>query len=88
MRCGMEHQCAENMVDSRCPLERLDDGEMCCVITGLCIPSVRYIHNEYIDHAGPETCQSHSALAFSENLHEEVQSTVNWFLTGKKAQQS
>ncbi len=92
LRCGVAHECAGNLVDSHCPLAHLDDGTVCCTVTGLCVPAVRYSPNEYIDHAGPESCAPASALAARSlaqaSIHEEVIATVAWFLTGQQAERS
>jgi len=77
-------------VDSHCPLERLDDGTVCCTITGFCVPAVRYSSNEYIDHAGPESCTTACTTKgfVPAGIHEEVFATVAWFLTGQQARHS
>lgn len=91
-QCGANHECADNLVDSKCPLEQLQDGTICCTITGLCIPVVRYAADEYIDHAGPESCaaskHAQHAAARDPPLYDEILATVSWFLTGKQAMQS
>ena len=78
LRCGCEHQCAPTTVGSSCPLAHLDDGGLCCTITGFCPPVVRYSDNEYVDHFVPRE----AARSPDENLHGEVTEIVEWFLMG------
>ena len=78
LRCGCEHVCAPTAVGSQCPLAHLDDGGLCCTVTGFCPPVVRYSDSEYVEHFVPRE----PARPPDENLHGEVLEIVEWFLMG------
>jgi hypothetical protein len=79
--CGACHECAPDTVGSVCPFAQLDDGSLCCTITGFSPAVVRYSKHEFIEtDAQPENrAQKHH------DLFEEVHSTVEWFLMGAVA---
>jgi len=77
LACGSEHHCKPNTVDSTCPLASLDDGSVCCTVTGYCPPVVRYSTEEYVDHFVP---QERRAAAASPTLEQDVLDVVEWFL--------
>lgn len=82
LKCGEEHRCAESLADSHsCSLETMEDGGLCCTITGYCMPIVRYSCNEYIDYA-PRT-DSPKMSSETENLADDVERIVKWFLMGE-----
>lgn len=78
-RCGAAHECKNNHVDSTCPLVHLDDGSLCCTITGYCPPIVRYAKVEYIDHA---ICTAPKPTPQAPDMFAEICSTIEWFLLG------
>ena len=79
LRCGAEHECSPHLIDSVCPLAHLDDGSVCCTITGFVTPNVRYGKDEYVDHAvRPEE----KGPTLQPDLFDEVLVTVEWFLAG------
>jgi hypothetical protein len=79
LRCGIEHECSPHLIDSVCPLAHLDDGSVCCTITGFVTPNVRYGKNEYVDHAvRPEE----KAATIQPDIFDEVLGIVQWFLSG------
>ena len=83
--CGTQHRCETNLVDSKCPLAELDDGAICCTVTGFCVPNVRYGKGEYVDSAMPPP---NPAARRGVELHDEIHSTVEWFLGGEQAEDS
>jgi hypothetical protein len=78
LRCGCEHRCANSVADSTCPLVTLDDGGVCCPITGYCPPVVRYAKSEYSEQFVPQEAPS----CPDTNLHQEVHGITEWFLLG------
>lgn len=38
LRCGGQHRCETNLVDSKCPLAELDDGSICCTVRPCNVP--------------------------------------------------
>lgn len=90
--CGAAHECMPHLVDNRdCPLIHLCDGEVCCSITGFCLPVVRYSSDEYIDHAAPppgmvDDRKRLSAASQVDILGDDVQTIVEWFLLGGSSQ--
>ena len=78
LSCGCEHQCRTNTVESVCPLVNLDDGSVCCTITGYCPPVVRYSNDEYLEQFVPQEAPSIQ----NNNLHQEVLDIIEWFLMG------
>ena len=79
LRCGLAHECSEHLTDSTCPLAHLDDGSVCCTITGCCTPNVRYGKNEYVDTSvRPEE----KAATVQPDIFDEVLGVVEWFLMG------
>lgn len=85
--CGAAHECAPNLVDSKdCQLVHLCDGEVCCSITGFCVPVVRYSSDEYVDHAAHPPSKSICGYNLDDTVSDEVQSIVEWFLLGGASQ--
>lgn len=76
LACGTEHHCKPNMVDSTCPLATLDDGSVCCTVTGFCPPVVRYSSEEYVNQFVPQERRP----AASPTLEQDVLGVVEWFL--------
>lgn len=79
--CGAKHECASVFAESVCPLEKQDDGAVCCTITGFSLPIVRYSKDEYVEHAVRLEGKCHVASAV-ESLSDSVSCIVNWFLVG------
>ena len=90
--CGAAHECAPHLNDNRdCPLVHLCDGEICCSITGFCLPIVRYSSDEYIDHAvlppgAGDDRKKACAVSQVDVLGDDVQTIVEWFLLGGASQ--
>ena len=91
LACGASHECSSNLVDSSgCQLVHQCDGEVCCSITGYCVPIVRYSTDEYIDHAeharkpGEGAAQTHADKL--DSLGDAVHTIVEWFLLGGASQ--
>jgi hypothetical protein len=79
--CGYMHECSPSMCENKCPLVTLEDGGVCCTITGFCASVVRYSDKEFM----PTVCYSH--LGSEEKKggqvnYEEVLNYVRWFLMG------
>jgi hypothetical protein len=80
LKCGREHYCENNSVDSKCPLVQCDDRTRVCDITGFILPEVRHAPNEYSD-----------AVSFVERqvvIHDlvtEVRGVVASLLLGERA---
>ena len=81
--CGCSHECSADVASSACPLAHLDDGEVCCTITGYCLPVVRYGKNEFVDHAVMPEERGSGTGTEVERLSDEVYSVVEWFLLGR-----
>ena len=78
LRCGSEHRCTPTPLDSTCPFVTLDDGGVCCPITGYCPHVVRYAKNEYSEQFVPQEGPGPPDT----NLHQEVCDITEWFLLG------
>lgn len=78
LACGAEHRCRTDAVQSTCPLVSLDDGSVCCTVTGYCPPVVRYSKEEYLEVFVPQEAPS----AQDCNLYQEVLDITEWFLMG------
>jgi hypothetical protein len=80
LKCGRQHFCHSNAVDSKCPLIQCDDRTRVCDITGFVLHEVRHATNEYSD-----------TVAFAEKrapqceLDAEVYSVVASLLLGDRA---
>lgn len=88
LMCGAAHECKTHLTDNcECPLAHLRSGDICCTITGYCLPVVRYSKCEYVDHCAAHAASSgrpqHQQVA---NLADEVDTIVNWFLLGAASQ--
>lgn len=80
LRCGVMHCCGSGLDDNDCPLVHLEDGGVCCPITGFCAPVVRYSDNEFVKnvtYTRAKTERPQQQLLFDEVLH-----LVKWFLLG------
>jgi len=79
--CGSAHECSSSMCNNDCPLVTLEDGGVCCTITGYCAPVIRYSDNEYIENISysREEChiKQHLQITFDECLY-----YIKWFLMG------
>jgi hypothetical protein len=75
--CGLQHHCKNNTLDSTCPLAALDDGSVCCTVTGYCPPVVRYSNDEYVEQFVP---QGRRQPAIDPTLEQDVLAVVEWFL--------
>jgi len=62
------------------------DGEVCCSITGFCVPTVRYSSDEYVDHAQHAHSKSVGSYNADDSTSDEVNSIVEWFLLGGASQ--
>lgn len=80
--CGAAHECSTSMCNNDCPLVTLEDGGVCCTITGYCAPVIRYSDNEYIENViyTRDECQPklHAQITFDECLY-----YIKWFLMGQ-----
>ena len=89
LKCGALHRCAKTSVENTCALETMDDGSMCCTVTGFCVPIVRYCPTEFVDTChevdrGEDTlAQEHTRRR--ENLMHVVHTTVTEFLNGTQS---
>lgn len=81
-RCGAAHACSDSMVDNTCPLVQLDDGGVCCTITGFCANVVRYSDKEYVESVTYSRAKQEPAAQSCRMLFDEVLHLVKWFLTG------
>lgn len=81
LACGCLHVCSNSMADNECPLVHLEDGGVCCPITGYCAPVVRYSDNEYIEnvtYTHAKVAKPQQQIPLDEVLH-----VVKWFLLGQ-----
>lgn len=78
--CGIQHLCSQDLQGSRCPLQTSDDGSICCEITGLSIPVVRY-GKEFVP-----CCEIASTPTLFDNVEEFVSTTVNKILYSRCSQ--
>lgn len=78
--CGAQHSCKATLFESDCDLVHLDDGGVCCSITGFCIPVVRYSDNEYLE--GVSYTHDREGVKQSKVTFDEVMAIVKWFLVG------
>ena len=89
LKCGTLHWCGSTTVDSRCPLETMEDGSVCCTLTGFCVPIVRYSDCEYVERFDPSISRTNSRmerrLQRSEALFDHVQGVVFDFLLGRES---
>ena len=76
-------------MENTCTLETMDDGSVCCMVTGFCVPVVRYCPTEFIDtcHAvgGGEDSLMQEHARRRENLMHVVCATVTEFLNGTQS---
>ena len=89
LKCGALHRCAGTSVENTCALETMDDGSVCCIVTGFCVPVVRYCPTEFVDtcHAvnGEEDALTQEHARRRENLMHIVHATVTEFLNGTQS---
>jgi hypothetical protein len=83
LKCGRQHFCHSNSVDSTCPLVTCDDRTRVCDITGYVLPEVRHAQHEYSDNVGAHTDNS-KQITVGE-LDTEVYSVVASLLLGDRA---
>lgn len=92
VKCGAAHHCKGNMVDNKtCPLFQNEDGSVCCMVTGMCIPMVRYSADEFVDTAAVPDGLSTDRVSVAENtlnLYEDVHRIVYWFLCEQSSVES
>ena len=89
LKCGRQHYCHSNSVDSVCPLVTCDDRTRVCDITGYVLPEVRHALTEYSDNVGGGRSNgggSHTErqIAVGE-LDAEVYNVVASLLLGERA---
>lgn len=83
-RCGRAHVCSNSMVGNDCPLVHLDDGGVCCPITGFCASVVRYSDCEYVENV--TFCRAKADKSVQQQIQvEEVLHLVKWFLKGQQS---
>jgi len=81
--CGAQHCCSSSMVNNTCPLVQLDDGGVCCPLTGYCAPVVRYSEKEYVENVTYQRPKQEAQQPSFRMLYDEVLHLVKWFLTGQ-----
>ena len=82
LKCGRQHICRNNSVDSTCRLIQCDDRTRVCDITGFVLPEVRHAPGEFCDTvAFPET----PTLSAQEELESAVRCAVSLLLLGDRA---
>lgn len=81
LKCGGHHMCANNPVDSKCPLVTCPDGTRVCDITGVVLPEIHPAAREYVEHAYRPDPQS----AFID-MDTEIYSVVYRFLLGPRSE--
>lgn len=79
-KCGRQHTCHSNAVDSTCPLILCDDRTRVCNITGYILPEVRHAHEEYC-----ETVTYTDRPVNTQDLSSEVYTVVSSLLLGQRA---
>lgn len=85
LKCGECHYCDSKFEDNTCTVMHLEDGSICCPITGFCIPVIRYSDKEYFDNVlkpNSSLNKPHVMLI----TFEEIFQITQWFLMGKQAQ--
>lgn len=80
LRCGRIHVCAQNAVDSTCPLILCDDRTRVCNITGYQLPEMPHAAAEFCDTVYFEEKPSHT-----HDMHDEVHCIVSSLLQGDRA---
>ena len=82
LKCGRQHICRNNSVDSTCRLIQCDDRTRVCDITGFVLPEVRHAPGEFCDTvAFPKT----PTLSAQEELESTVRCAVSLLLLGDRA---
>ena len=90
LKCGRQHYCHSNAVDSTCPLVMCDDRVRVCDITGYMLPEVRHAQTEYSDNVGSHqaTTTPHATTMMmigTGELDTEVYNVVASLLLGGRA---
>lgn len=83
LKCGRQHFCQSNAVDSTCPLVTCDDRTRVCDITGYVLPEVRHALHEYSDNVVGAPSEKGGSNELS--LDAEVHSVVASLLLGERA---